>query len=273
VDPTNAGLDFTANSRNYVQACVDHVKSQIGCGYRVSSSDDAVQKIIHFVRTQYSLGDLEQYPLVYTDTDIDEAGPPTSELETSPLELVASPAHPKVPPELDFSIAKAIPGRDLSIKDAVLRCLEDYVSRSNDKAVVTRLHLEAFRATPLDARMDKALAMAESRLLRQRQEYSDNYAMYIITKVIAASMKLSPSRLVQTTPPSSLVDSYQFHALLHEIRNPPPSTGKDISDGQLPHLEDELPLESPVEVAPVKLPIDEYEEIILDRIRASRVSM
>jgi hypothetical protein len=273
VDPTNSGLDFTATSRNYVQACVDHLKSQAGCGYRVSSSVEAVEKTIHFVRTQYDLGDLDQYPIVYKDADVDERGPLTSELDTSSLEVVTSPAHPKVPPELDFSLAKAIPGRDLSVKDAVLRCLEDYVAGTNDTGVVSRLHLEAFRATPLDARMDKALAMVEGRLLRLRQEYLDNYAMYTITKVIAESLKASPPRLVQATAPSSLFDSYQFHALLHEIRNPPESKSEDISDTQLPHHDDAFSSVNPTEAAPVKLPIDEYEEVILERIRTSRVSM
>jgi superfamily II DNA/RNA helicase len=271
VDPTTANLDFEYPSRVRIKEIVDRLRALPQ--YQVSTSDPHVEEILHFVRVHYNLGDIEQFPLIDVEDEEEEERVPSADLNAS---YEVSMARPRVPLEVDLALAVVTPGRDVSVKDAVLRCLEAYVETAQDHAVVSRNHLEVFRALQVESQVDKSLALVKSQILPHRQDWADNVALYVIARVIAYSLKNSKSRLVQFTSPFKLFDFYQFHCMVQTSRGDmhgDVDSADLLSETKHPTVDEDDGESDLAPTAPLILPIDEHEQTILQRIRSNRVSI
>lgn len=267
VNPATAQLGFCSRD---VQECIDHLRSNLQEGdYRIASEDKSTEEVLAFVRVHYDLGDLTPFPLALgghgqssdasiVDTTLD------GDNVSADCSLMARPVLPSA---LNLELARVVPGVDTSVKSAVLRCLQEYFHKTNEcgNCLLSQEHLDVFRNFHAPSR-------DEFDSSGWRQEWADNLAFYLITKAVAFSLKslesvTSKSPLMRLSPPFALFDFYQFHCLLHKgrvaLREPPVDDQESNAVDNRVCLTDE----------PSELPIDEYEDEILKRIRGSRVSI
>lgn len=262
VDPRSAQLDFYSEK---IEDCIDYLAAQEP-GYRLTSESTEIEHILLFCRTLYDLGNLEHFPLNVIDDEACDT--PVLHVETPQRRLVPMKdrARPAIPDDIEFGLSKIDPRSDKSIKDAVLRCLQEYVNGSlvdeeTHSGMVTQEHVDVLRALTVQAKRSIPFAT-------WRPAFEDFSASYLIEKTFVMSLELNKdSLLVQFASPSALFDTHLFHLMLHRLRGGP---SESPVNGLLPSSEPEI-VEGPAE--PLSLPIDEHEENILGTIQRNRITI
>lgn len=193
--------------------------------------------------------------------------------------------RPAVPSDMDLRLVKLRPMVDFSLGDAVLRCLQTYVDEAagneeRHSGMMTQQHIDVFRQMQC---VDSNSAVIQ--LLKDpswRPVWDDIPASYLIERAIATAFALNAdSPMMRRFGPSKMFDQYKFHAFLWALRGGggaaasrllTPSTlaapGGLLEDGEI--AKEQAPPEPPERVT---LPIDEFEDIILEKIRNNRVSI
>jgi hypothetical protein len=304
-NPAHAELDCPAGVGN-VGDILDYIRAR-GEGFRVSSTKSAeMQQVLNFVRASYSLQGLEEFPfddqvataannetngngnhdiLPVLDEMEDEAG---DEIVNSGLDHQTPTQakkkkgiRPAVPRDMDLRLVKLRPMVDFSLGDAVLRCLQTYVDEAagneeTHSGMMTQQHIDVFRQMQSG---DSNSAVIQ--LLKDpswRPVWDDIPASYLIERAIATAFALNAdSPMVRLFSPSVIFDQYKFHAFLWALRGGDGAVASRLLTPST--LATPGRLESPEiakEQAPperVTLPIDEFEDIILEKIRNNRVSI
>jgi hypothetical protein len=287
VDPANAGFQNcpVAGIRN-TAAVLAFLREQ-GQGYLVTSSSFEVEEALRFVRLLYNLQDLSEFSFLSdgeSENGDDSVALNQSECDSEENndsvalngESSLASLRPQIPDELiDLQLAAIQPLKDRSVKEAVLRCLQAYVDRAlvdNHRTMLTQEHLSVFQQLVINERQSYKDVDKEIVDKAWRPVWEDVAAVYLIEKIISKSIWGSPgSPLVRLNPPYNIFDQYKFHALLRTTRE----------RGMLPTVKNDLPLLLPQAVA-VKLeplaerptlPVDEFENIILESIRKHRVTI
>jgi len=280
-DPSKAALDCPSatsghskkgGSSNNVSEILEYIRAR-GAGYRIESTDEEKREVLRFIRALYNLQDLSDFPfddeLVDESAlmDADEAGDDI----VQPRKVAPGGYRPAIPDEMDLELTKLRPMMDFSVRDAVVRCLQGYVDQAmiNEDShtnMMMQEHVDIFHQMHLqDAAADPVLQDSSWRPL-----WEDIPAAYLIERAVATAFELNDdSPFLRLTPPVSIFDQQKFHALLRVARD---GSGV-LSSGPLDKALSIPEVPTPEEEAPLKLPIDDYEDTILETIRKNRVSI
>jgi len=279
---------------------LDFLRHQ-GEGYRVTSKSAEITETLRFVRKLYNLESLSEFPFEQdsdndnSETYDDDGGDyvvlneTASTTQSSGQEKSVTTAAAGVRPVIDKDVIdlKSIaihPLKDRSVKEAVLRYLQHYVDHApidDPKTFLTQEHLEAFRQLTIDARQSYKVIDKEIADKEWRPVWKDVLAVYMIEKIISKTVQNSlGSWLVRLHPPYAFFDQYKYHALLHVLRNralSPPHPLSIASSTMLPSEEQpaiQLSLAPPPDSAErPELPVDEFEDVILESVKKHRVTI
>lgn len=265
VNPTTAEFQncSVAGNRN-TNATLAFLREK-GQGYRVTSSWVEVEETLQFVRTLYSLEDLVEFELQDDDNHL-------LAINSDPSATV----RPHLPENsLDFQLAVIQPLIDRSVKEVVLRCLQAYVDRvpvDDHRAMLTQEHLTVFQQLVINERhsykdVDKHITEKNWRPI-----WEDVMAVYMIEQIIRKSIWGAPKcSVVRLNPPYSFFDQYHYHALLRSVREKATlsalRTDTPLSPKTAVIAESEPVVENP------SLPVDEFEDVILESVRKHRVTI
>jgi hypothetical protein len=307
--PASAGLDCPTGNHN-VGEILDYIRDR-GTGFMISvdnnnndnNNNDNMQQVLTFIRALYNLQDLEDFPFddeeeeevaaENDNADDDEAGDEIVNGDTNHHTHATSSStkkkrrkkngfRPTVPNDMDLQLVKLEPMVDLSLWNAVLRCLQAYVDQAaiheeTHSGMMTQQHIDVFRQMNLDGSNATMLQLLQDP--SWRPVWDDIPASYLIERAIAMAFELNrDSPMARLSCPSAIFDQYKFHAFLCAARGGgaaglvTPSTPLATTAPPEPLQDEEIPKEE----APPKrvvLPIDEFEDIILENIRNNRVSI
>ena len=283
IDPYTAKLDNDWPER-HAQPKHYHVTDELlqflrdqGPGYRVTSSDPDTIEALRFVRMVYSLqGDLRGFAL---------------EEEMTVLQQSDAHVFPHLDSDtVDYAMAKVQPLVDTSVKAAVLRCLQDYVDRtaglnvSNDDnedhpILMTQSQLDTFQNMTVDDQ--KTMKEIDRDWMLEptwRPAWEDVVAVRLLENTIREAIRHSlTSPVVRLHPPYRIFDQYQYFALRHQQQKTasqpalPPAATHSVADNE--ENDDENDRRTPsVEQRPV-LPVDDFEDTILESVEANRVTI
>ena len=255
----NAKLDYHAKS---AEEAIDYLQLK-GDDYRVRSSSDSVQLALDFTRALYSFQPLDDYPIdqrpsVREEKDDDDDTPED---------------RPMLPDSLDLSLVDMQPV-EFSLRAVVIRPLQAYIDQSTDDApMVTQQQLDAFVElnTALELNLDRRTVMVD------RPNWRDILAAYAIEKCISHVFReYAGSPVVRYSSPMKMFDQLTFESMMNTqrkaiekqilIEKQASSTsngtsGKDKKAGK------------GAPAVSLRLPIDEFEGIILDSINTHRVTI
>ena len=190
---------------------------------------------VEFVRSLYNLHSLDAFPL-------DERLNPSMDEDRGEKGSVLQPY-------------------DTMVRNGLLRFLQAVLDKhvDNPKFPLTEEALRAFEATSTPEGR-KALPALEI-----RPNYAEMKAAKYIEKCIARCYRESQtSLLIRATPPDYLMSRVHFHTALALFRK------DDIEDNEVP---EEVPEPKQAVPVPIRLPIDDHEETILENIRNHRVTI
>ena len=249
-------------------AFLDLLRSQ-GAGFQVQSRDADIQESLLFIRKLYDLEDMSNY----------EKQKPTLGQEPSLVSASIGMAE-ELSEILKSATIDPLKG-DLSVHDAVLRYLSLILShqegshndilavRTPENTVLTQLHIQAFQRL---ARHRKSYMEVDKEIKdgMWRPLWRDVPAVYwierllnvIVRNVIAA--QTIPASSIQS--PGELFDPYLYHAYLRIARDKQ-SGGEETFPSIPPKSYD------PKDVPKAKLPVDEFQETILQSVRKNRVTI
>lgn len=253
--------------------------------FRVTSRSDEVEEALRFVRLLYDLEDLTEFDFQGEEDCGDEDdgggeyGSEDDVVDVSHTESLSSSWRPHVPlDDLDLQNAALVPMKDCSVKEAVLRCLQAHVDRvavDHSGALLTQEHVSALAQLSISERQSYKIVDKGIANKAWRPDWLDVVAVYAIEKVIHRVIWGAPaSPVVRLHPPYAMFDAYKFHALLAATRDlataiPAPMTAAapriapvEVSNDAAPEV-----VERPV------LPVDEFEDIILESVRRNRVTI
>jgi hypothetical protein len=221
--------------------------------------------------------------IVYSDPD----NPTPTQANTSSSSAGKSKKtgiRPAVPSDMKLRLVKLRPMVDFSLGDAVLRCLQTYVDEAagneeTHSSMMTQQHIDVFRQMQSS---DSNSAVVQ--LLKDpswRPVWDDIPASYLIERAIATAFALNAdSPMMRRFGPAKMFDQYKFHAFLWALRGgdgavasrlltPSALTAPETLES-VKAAKEQAPPEPPERVT---LPIDEFEDIILEKIRNNRVSI
>ena len=269
-DPSTAGLSFF--SRNFVEN-VEFLQG-VEPGFRLATSNEDMEEVLAFIRASYELESLDAFPLEEDDSDDDDETEDLGSVLEDELNITMDlDAAEDLAVKIDNTLLRVRPTEDKSVLDAVIRCLEHHVDSDadvEDEACLIRpIHVEALRKLTLTAGFP-------SMPVTWRPEWKDVVAVHIIEKCLDAAYDMNNKvPLVKLRPPHSVFDQWRYHVLMSELRNPTSSLPVIPSTEVTTEMLHKLlrPQEPPKPIAPLKLPIDEYEDEILNMISANRISV
>lgn len=298
VNPREAKLSYCSGGG--IEDACQHLEDQ-DADYELTSHSAETSFILDFVRTLYSLGDIDRFPL---DDEVGEeaergdgGGAYAGQDEGDNVEAIE---RPNVPKGVDFSSVRVDPTSDRSVKDAVLRFLQQYLhlsvanSSTNRRVVLSPLHVAVFRSmdcVEIDDGARRAEREAGEILAKDptwRPRWDDEIAVHFIARAISACLdNSSGSPLARLASPALIFNPYRYHVLLRRARvkvdndagasHPPPNVGNASHLFHSPapvygQLETETNQPLPQEERP-DLPVDHHEETILRAIEKNRITI
>jgi hypothetical protein len=190
--------------------------------------------------------------------DHDQEGAFMKEIET----LISFPT------DFPMELARLFP-EDQSVRDAVLRCLQAFIYQSElDSGVILKQeHLEAYKTSTIPN-----ISSNIFRLEERQPRWNDIRGAHVIETCVSRILKFSTdSFLARGTPPDSLLNHIQFHAILATVRGSS-SPYNEADKGYKPTIV--APPEAPPEPEErLHLPIDEHQEKIAETIKYNRVTI
>lgn len=246
--------------RSDTMEMVDHITNHIEGEYVLTSTIKELKLAIDFSYKLYSFQDITAFPMRAPGAEEDaDDGEDTK------------PRVPSLPRGLNITEDEVgDSGVDTdSVIDAAMRPLYQYLStmagetsNEGDDIVIEQRHIDAFRATLKSANSDSS-----RRSLPRQVHWNDVRVAYVMEKCLLAAIddETLPYKFFDHSTFLSLVDSltqFDFH----------------LDNGVVSQDDDATPEEMPTnnaEVSPTKhaLPIDEYENEILQAIKSQRVTI
>ena len=238
----------------------------------LSTRNPQASDCLTFVRKLYNLEDMSEYPMEATVSVEDNAFIPAIDESIIDLKTVSA---------MDNEI----------VADAVLRYLKLIVENPTDGTdpFLTQAHVDAFQvhATMPSRPVDQDMVW--------RPDWTDIPAAYwierITSKVIRNTMMNRMGSTQFTDPPSVVFDPYHYHSMFFAARakhcaSTVENPTSEVEAAQVNKEEPNASLESednqrstaaePKAESPpsnLKLPVDEYEEQILESVRNNRVTI
>ena len=232
-----------------------------GSNYRVKMKNpDDDDSHLEFVRALYNfLPSREDFPLYQLGGDV------TIEEEDDSIE---GSIRPSLPQDLDILLSK-VKLTDSSVKDAVIRCLENFMDvQCPEEQHMLKKYIDAWKQMPVLTASSSRTWPRQEATEEWKPSWEDVKATYLIEKLIAYSYKESPKWPgLSLFSPSDIFDARTFHAILQQDRLVHIKQPSTVEEPTPEGLNEKIPIEAP------KLPIDEHEDRILDSIRKNRVSI
>ncbi|GKY93331.1 hypothetical protein MPSEU_000300700 [Mayamaea pseudoterrestris] len=257
-DPSQAGLSFYARDFDEKIEFLRDVEP----GFRLETNKEDMETVLAFVRASYELESLDDFPLNddgSNDGSREDVGSVLGDLLNVTLDLESS----NVEIALEMSLLRVRPSEDKSIIDAVIRCIEHYIDINShleydDDCCIRPIHVEALRKL----KVDEGLSTMP---VAWRPDWKDVVAVQLIEKCIDASFEMNAtSPLAKVRPPHRVFNQYMYHVLLAGMRDPTKVLKEEVPEIQVVEAKP---------VVPLKLPIDEHEDEILDMIANNRISV
>jgi hypothetical protein len=266
VDGMQRNLDNGPNTHDYrdTEAVLSFLRGQ-GKGYRVYCKKNApsnLEEILDFVRKQYNLQDLSEYPLEQDSIERDSVNGP------EPVRPAINEDH------VDLKAIAVHPLRDRSLKESVVRHLQEYSNHPG--SYITHEHIMALQNLSMDPQQSYIAIDDKIDDKRWRPLWEDVFAVYAIEKIISKIVQNSlGSRVVLLCPPYALFDQYKYHAFLWTIRK---EHKYDASQGIRQTADPVkqyavLPTHVASQSERPRLPVDEFENEILQSVRKNRVTI
>jgi HrpA-like RNA helicase len=261
VDP--ATLSIPGLAKKHPREIIAFLREQED-GFLVEASK--VGLALEYVRCLYNLHNLDRFPVdgsfATTATTSDDDDQDTVSIMKE-IETVIS-----FPTDFPMELARLFP-EDQSVRDAVIRCLQAFIDQPElDSGVILKQeHLDAYKTSTMPN-----IGPNPFRLEKRRPLWNDIRGAHVIETCVSRILKSSSdSFLARGTPPDSLMNHIQFHAILATVRG---SSSPDNEDdaGYKPTIV------APPEARPepeerLQLPIDEHQENIVETIKNNRVTI
>jgi hypothetical protein len=258
--PSAAGLSFHAQS---IDEKIDFLRN-VEPGFRITTTKEEMEEVLAFVRASYNFESLDAFPL---DDEGESASEDVGSVIDDMLDVMLDlESNTNMAIALEVSLLRIRPAEDKSVMDAVIRSVEHYIDShshfEDGQCFVLPLHVQALRKLKIG---QGVLTMPAT----WRPKWEDVVAIQLIEQCIDASFKMnSKSPLAKVRPPHRIFDQWRYHVLLDELRSDNMPIVSEEAERQIALLEQ---VSEPV--APLKLPIDEHEEAILDMISKNRISV
>jgi hypothetical protein len=258
------------NDYQDTEALLSFLRRQ-GKGYRVYCKKNVssnVQEILDFVRKQYNLQDLSDYPLELDTIERDDSFEKDTGNGSGSVRPVINEDH------VDLKDISVHPLRDRSLKESVVRHLQKYSDQPGSS--ITREHILALQNLSMDAQQNYMVIDDTIDDKRWRPTWKDVFAVYVIETFISKIVQNSlSSRVVLLCPPYALFDQYKYHALLWKMRKEPKQNTSQVTHQAADPMKRDSVLPIPVvsRTERPQLPVDEFENEILESVRKHRVTI